>query len=140
MMKLKALWMAAALLAAAPAGAQVVAGTLTDMSTGNAVRYAAVTVTTPEGVVVASTSSDAAGMFTLRLDTGGPYVLRVTEPGYRPVRRAFTVADGGTFTYRARMSEVVYNVDRDHSSRAVDRSRSNRGAPPPPASGRPREN
>jgi Carboxypeptidase regulatory-like domain len=143
-MRLHALWMAAALLAAAPAGAQVVSGSLTNMRTADAVPYATVTITTPEGVVVASTTTDRGGRFTVHLDAGGPYVLRVTEPGFHRVVRRFTVADNATFTYRARMSEIVNDADRDHSSSAWNRgsrgSSNNRGAPPPPSGARPREN
>jgi hypothetical protein len=136
--------MAAALLAAAPAGAQVVSGTLTNTRTADAVPYASVTITTPEGVVVASTSADRGGRFTLHLDTGGPYVLRVTEPGFHRVVRRFTVAENATFTYRVRMSEIAHDAEGGQSSRTWNRggagSTSNRGAPPPPSAGRPREN
>jgi hypothetical protein len=111
-MKLHATWMAAALLAAAPAGAQVVSGSVTNAATGNPVPHASVTVTDEEGTTVASTTVDGGGRFTLHLRSGGRYVVRVSEPGYSEAARRFSVQDGGTFTFRTRLSEVVNPVDR----------------------------
>ncbi len=129
-MKQHAMWMAAALLAAAPAGAQVVSGTVTNATTGNPVPHASVTVTDDEGMTVASGSADGAGRLTLHLTEGGRYVARISEPGYGEAARTFSVQDGGTFTFRTRLREVVNPLDRAASYEGP--LRDTRPAPSPP--------
>lgn len=116
-MKLHVMWMAAGLLAAVPAGAQVVTGSVTNSLNGNPVRRASVTVTDEEGLTVASTTVNEDGRFTVHLEEGGRYVLRINEPGYRESARPFRVEDDGTFTMRARLHEVVNVLDRDAARR-----------------------
>jgi hypothetical protein len=111
MMRLHAMWMAA-LLAAAPAGAQVVTGSVSNATNGLPVPHASVTVSTPDGITVASTTVDHGGRFTLHLDAGGSYVIRISEPGFHERRQRFAVERGRTFTIRARLSEVVSSWDR----------------------------
>ena len=137
MMKLRAMWMAAALLAAAPAGAQVVSGTVTNAATGNPVPRASVTVTDEEGMTVASTTVDGGGRFTLHLESGGRYVVRVSEPGYSEASHRFSVQDGGTFIVRTRLHEVVNPVDRAASYQGPPRD--TRPAARPTTSPHPRQ-
>jgi hypothetical protein len=137
-MKLHAMWMVAALLAAAPAGAQVVSGSVTNSLNGSPVPRASVTVTDEEGVTVASTTVDEGGRFTVHLEEGGRYVLRVSEAGFRESARAFRVEDNGTFTTRVRLHEVVNALDRD-AARREGEFRDTRPVPRPTVRPRPNE-
>jgi hypothetical protein len=90
------------LLAAAPAGAQVVSGVV-EGYTGGGVPYASVTITDRNGTVVASTNADRVGRFTLHLTSGGYYRLRVSEENYMGASVGFRVEDNGTYTRRVRL-------------------------------------
>jgi hypothetical protein len=90
------------LLAAAPAGAQVVSGVVEEVA-GGSVPHASVTVTDAQGDVVASTFADRGGRFTLHLPAGGWYRLRVVEDQFMPASVSFRVEDNGTHTRRVRL-------------------------------------
>lgn len=90
------------LLAAAPAGAQVVSGVVEGIG-GDGVSYASVTITNRNGTVVASTSADRSGRFTLHLTSGGYYRLRVSEEDYMSTSVGFRVQDNGAYTPRVRL-------------------------------------
>jgi uncharacterized protein YfaS (alpha-2-macroglobulin family) len=137
-MKLHAMWMAAALLAAAPAGAQVVSGSVTNSLNGSPVPRASVTVTDEEGVTVASTTVNEDGRFTVHLEEGGRYVLRISEAGFRESARPFRVEDNGTFTTRVRLHEVVNALDRD-AARRQGEFRDTRPVPRPTVRPRPNQ-
>jgi hypothetical protein len=133
-MKSKAVWMAvAALLAAAPAGAQVVSGSVQNARTSRPVEYASVIVSNAEGVIVASTQADGGGRFTVHLPAGGQYVLRIEEPGFHALGARFTVGQGRSFSRSFRMSELAWTAsaeaERDpigkRGGRPVDEGRGN---------------
>lgn len=111
-MKVHAVWMmAAALLAAAPASAQVVSGSVRSARTGEPVDYASVIITNEQGVVVASTQADGGGRFTVHLQGGeGRYSLRVEEPGFHAVGATFRLAPGRSFSRHFRMSETNWSA------------------------------
>jgi hypothetical protein len=136
-MRMHALWMAAALLAAAPAGAQVVSGSVTNAHTGAPVPHAQVTVQDEQGATVASTTLDGGGRFTLHLPHGGRYLLRVSEAGYAESARRFSVDDGGTLTLRTRLSELVNPIDRAAAQRGPVQD--TRPVPRPTTPPRPRQ-
>lgn len=133
------MWMAAALLAAAPAGAQVVSGSVTNAATGSPVPHASVTVLDEDGATVASTTVDGGGRFMVHLEEGGRYVVRISEPGFRESARRFTVDEDGTFTFRTRLHEVVSAADRAASYRGEVRD-TRPAARPTTAPPRPRPN
>ena len=99
------------LLAAGPAGAQVVSGTV-EARTGGIVPYAFVHVYDRTGEVVGGVSADRSGRFTLRLPAGGRYRLQVTESGYQRYTTSFRVDDDAAFTARVRLEPSIYRDPR----------------------------
>jgi hypothetical protein len=93
------MWMClAALLAAAPAaGAQTVSGTVVG-DRGLPVPYATVVVAERDGAVIAATSADRRGRFSLLLPAGGSYRLLVRDDSHASAERRFRVADEGTYS------------------------------------------
>lgn len=136
-MKLHALWLAA-LLAAAPAGAQVVSGSVENARTGQGVEYASVTVVNEDGAVVVTTQADRNGRFTVHLPAPGRYAVHVSEPGFHSAGSRFTVTQGGSVHRRFRVSEAnaegMMRAERDlpgkRNGRPVDESRGPVGMPP----------
>ncbi len=106
-----ATWMClAALLAAAPAaGAQVVNGTVMS-DRGAPVPHAIVVVAERDGTLVAVTTADLAGRFSLDLPAGGSYRLRVR--GDASADRRFRVADDGTYTAHVHLA-THHGMDRE---------------------------
>jgi outer membrane receptor protein involved in Fe transport len=86
-----------ALLAAVPgeAGAEAIGGSVRDVS-GGAVAAAQIVLTTPELTVVAATSTDAQGRFSLIAPAAGTYLLITRAPAFGESRRAVTVQPGTT--------------------------------------------
>lgn len=113
------------LLAAAPAGAQVLSGTVEGFYRGGV--EASVTVLNEEGVAVAHRTTDRGGRFTVHLPVGGVYRLRVLADEYHPTVRTIRVRDDGTAFARIQLQE------RNASTSRLDdpgRMRSSGGAVP----------
>jgi hypothetical protein len=72
----------ALVLAAAPAAAQVIRGTVVDSASGKPVAGAHVRVSVATGTTVGDTATGKDGLFTFHLPAAGDYVLRVSRPGY----------------------------------------------------------
>jgi hypothetical protein len=72
-----------ALAAAAPAGAQVLYGRVTDAADGANVAGAQISALDPSGTTVASTVSGADGRFDLPLPAAGSYRVQVSRIGFR---------------------------------------------------------
>jgi hypothetical protein len=84
-------------LAARPAAAQVVRGTLKDEATGGPIAGAAVSLLNAAGRDRAATVTDAAGAFQLRAPGQGVYWLRLTPAGFQPVEsRPFAITRADT--------------------------------------------
>jgi hypothetical protein len=90
------------LLAAVPAGAQVVSGTVVG-DHGAPVPFASVVVAERDGSMVAATSTDRGGRFSVHLPAGGSYRLRVMGDVHIPADVRFNVADGATSTHSIRL-------------------------------------
>ncbi|HYH80632.1 MAG TPA: carboxypeptidase regulatory-like domain-containing protein [Longimicrobium sp.] len=100
MRRLHTLALLAALLAAAPLGAQTVRGTLREAS-GAPVNRVLVALVDGSGRQVARTLTDAEGGFTVRAPAAGRYSLRAERVGYAAVTSpAFELGDGETRTER----------------------------------------
>ena len=100
---MKAIWMCLPLLlAAAPAGAQVVSGTVEGMH-GGGVSHASVSVLNEEGIVVAHRTTDRGGRFTAHVPIGGLYRVRVLADEFHPATLAIRVRDNSTATARVRL-------------------------------------
>ncbi len=69
-------------LAAAPLGAQVVQGRLVDATSERPVEGAMISIVAPSGDPVASTLSNAVGLFMLTAPTPGTYTLRAERIGF----------------------------------------------------------
>jgi hypothetical protein len=122
------------LLAAAPAGAQVVSGVVEGYG-GGTVPYASVAVTDRDGMVVASTTTDRGGRFTLHLETGGQYRLRVSEEEHMGMSVAFRVDDNGTYTRRVRLHPRFAHGHRGMGGAGRDERAAARGSNGPGGGG-----
>lgn len=128
------------LLAAAPAGAQVVTGTVEGTLRGS-VAHASVTIVNDEGIVVAQRFTDRGGRFTVHLPVGGIYKVRVLADEFQPTVRTVRVRDNGTATARFQLQELhrsTSGLDNPRSLEGDDRpaKRSNTGGGRPTAPGR----
>jgi hypothetical protein len=84
-------------LAALPARAQIVRGTVVDSASGRPVPGSTVQVTDSSGSRVGAILTDADGRFAFRAPRAGRYALRVQRIGYRTsATTPFTVAEGET--------------------------------------------
>lgn len=115
------------LLAAAPAGAQVVSGVV-EGNGGGSVPYASVTIVDSNGAVVASTNADRGGRFTLHLTSGGYYRLRVSEEDHMGTSVGFRVADNGTYTRRVRLHPRYAHGNRGIGPNGRDERAAARGS------------
>jgi hypothetical protein len=84
-----------ALVAAPPAAAQAVRGTITEHPAGTALPRAAVALLDSTGTAVDSTRSSAQGAFSLRAPAAGEYILYFTHPGYASVPSGWLRLDEG---------------------------------------------
>ena len=123
---MKAFWMCLPLLlAAAPAGAQVVSGSVEGLF-GGPVPHASVSVLNEEGIVVAHRITDRGGRFTAHVPVGGIYLVRVLADEFHPSTQTVRVRDNGTATARVRLHERHSSTSRMDQPRGL---RSN-GLPP----------
>ena len=90
------------LLAAAPVSAQVVSGTVMG-DRGAPLPNASVMVAGRNGKVVAVTSADQSGRFTLQLPAGGMYRLYVMGEAHTPSSTLIRVAEGETLAPNMRL-------------------------------------
>lgn len=91
-----------ALLAAAPAGAQVVSGSVVD-DRGAPLANASVMVAGRNGKVVAVTSADQSGRYTLHLPAGGLYRLYVMGEEHVVSSTLIRVEEGETYASNVRL-------------------------------------
>lgn len=87
------------LVAATPAAAQVLTGTVEGLY-GARVSHASVMVLNEEGTVIAQRSTDGGGRFTVHLPVEGLYRVRVQADEFRTATRTYRVRENSTASAR----------------------------------------
>jgi Carboxypeptidase regulatory-like domain/TonB-dependent Receptor Plug Domain len=100
------------LLAAAPAAAQMLRGTVVDQHSKKAVEGVHVIVAATTGTTVGDTVTGADGEFALRLPVVGVYIVRASKPGYSTaVTQAIDVQAGLDASVQVRLQTSAVPLD-----------------------------
>jgi hypothetical protein len=108
---LAALLLGAATLAA-PADAQVVRGSISDVATDRALEGVLLTLVGPDGAPVQTTRTDSAGLYRFAVGREGSFRVRAEHVGYRPATSAPLRLDAGrVLTLDMRLPPQIVYLD-----------------------------